>query len=163
TTPLTVNGQGGGDSIVVDFGALNAAVNINETGGGTNTVTLNGTNAGDTIGVTGAQTTDGSQTVTYLGIQGTTVNGGNGSDTFNVTPSSAIALTLNGGLPTPPTLPGDRLNVDLTGTTNPALNKTFSPATGYSGNWSFGNRKSVNFTGIETLSPDSGAIVVNGG
>jgi hypothetical protein len=106
---------GGGDSIIVDFGALNAAVTVSETGSGTNTVTLNSTNAGDTIGVTGAQTTDGSQTVTYMGIQGTTVNGGNGSDTFNVTPSSAIALNLNGGLPTPPTLPGDRLNVDLKG------------------------------------------------
>jgi hypothetical protein len=162
-TPLLVNGKGGGDSIVVDFGALNAAINVTQTGGGTNTVTLNGTNAGDTFGVTGTLTTDGGHTVTYAGIQGTTVNGGAGSDTFNVTPSAAIPLTLNGGPPTPPTLPGDQLNVDLTGTSNPTLNKMFNPASGYSGNWSFGNRKNVNFTGIETLNPDSGAVLVNGG
>jgi uncharacterized repeat protein (TIGR01451 family) len=161
STPLKVNGMGGGDSIIIDFGSLNAAVNVAETGTGSNQVTLYGSDAGDTFTVNHTRTMDGGQMVSYSGIQAVTVNGGTGSDTFNVTPSNTIPFTINGGQPTPPANPGDTLNVNLAGTTSPNLSDNFDPASGYSGQWTFGNRKAVSFTGIETLLPDAELSVIN--
>jgi hypothetical protein len=43
---------------------------------------------------------------------GTTITGGVGSDTFNLKASPTSKLEVEGGLPTPPTLPGDKLIVD---------------------------------------------------
>jgi uncharacterized repeat protein (TIGR01451 family) len=140
---------------------LNAAVNVAETGTGTNQLTLYGTNAGDTFTVNPTRTMDGGQMVSYSGIQNVTINGGTGSDTFNVTPSGTIAFTINGGQPTPPANPGDTLNLILTGTINPNLSETFDPASGYSGQWTFGNRKAVSFSGIETLLPNTDLSVID--
>jgi hypothetical protein len=100
-TPLSVNGMGGGDAISVTFGALNAAVNVNETGTGTNTLTVNGPAATDTYTVTAAQLTDNSATqqkVTYAGVQGLAVNGGNAGNNFNVQSTAAgTPVTVNTG------------------------------------------------------------------
>jgi|GEM_PF-4947183 len=79
------------------------------------------------------------------------VMGGSGSDTFNVTPSTTVAISVNGGNPPPPAVPGDTLSIDTSGTTNATLSATPSAA-GYSGNWTFGNRMAVTFAQIESLS-----------
>src|SRR5262249_31370910 len=56
----------------------------------------------------------------------------------------------DGDLPDPPASPGDTLNVDLTGTTNPML--TANPtATGYQGSWTFTDHQPANFQRIETV------------
>src|SRR5262249_54459336 len=75
-----------------------------------------------------------------------TVLGGTANDTFNVAPSPTTAMTINGG-PETSIPPGDTLNLDLTGTTNPALSVT-GPGSGV---WTFGNRASVTYSSIETL------------
>ena len=47
----------------------------------------------------------------------------------------------------------------LAGTTNYALSATFSPASGYSGAWTFGNRQSIQFDQIEKLTPTADLTV----
>ena len=54
-------------------------------------------------------------------------------------------------------MPGDQLNIDLTGT----LNSTKTPLGVGAGVWSFSNRQSVNFTGIETQGPAGPTISMN--
>ena len=77
-------------------------------------------------------------------------NGSLGSDTFNVTPSATVPITVSGFFPNPPTLPGDTLNVNVSGTTSPVLTKS-SSSSGLSGNYTFGNRQTVTFDSMETL------------
>jgi hypothetical protein len=100
-TPLTVNGMGGGDALVVDFGALNAAVNVAETGGGTNLLRVNGPTTADSYTVTAAQVTDSSPTqqkVTYAGVQGLTLTAGDAGNFFQVQGTAAgTPVTLNSG------------------------------------------------------------------
>ncbi len=86
-----------------------------------------------------------------------TVSGGPGADTFNIAPNATFTtpLTVNGGLPTPPANPGDALNINFAGVTTPLLTQTFSAKTGFSGSWTFGNAAAVNFTGIESLVPQT--------
>ena len=126
------------------------------------------TNASGNLLVTAAN--NGGAAASYFtgaaaGVGSVTVTGSSDADRLNVdeTNPGIPVLTFNAGLPNPPASPGDELNLTLTGVTNPTLNDTFSPASGYSGGWSFGNRKAVHFTGIETLNPNSGAIVVTVG
>ena len=53
------------------------------------------------------------------GFNGSDDAAADGSDTFNVTPSDLTAFHVDGDQPTPPTLPGDTLNVNTAGTTSP--------------------------------------------
>ncbi|MEQ9068610.1 MAG: hypothetical protein RLO18_17870, partial [Gimesia chilikensis] len=46
---------------------------------------------------------------------GTTVTGGDDDDTFNILPSSTSTIAVVGGDPTLPAVPGDTLNIDLSG------------------------------------------------
>ncbi len=82
-----------------------------------------------------------------------TVKFGSGSDTANVTPSPSFPMHLDGGPPGPPAIPGDTLNMNLAGTTSPALATTFSSSSGYAGSWTFANRNPVAFSDFETLVP----------
>jgi hypothetical protein len=101
--------------------------------------------------VTPADFTDnGGGAVPYSGVTNFTIQGGTGNETYNVTPSSNTTFNVHGNNPTPPASPGDSLFVDYTGVTSPSLNKTSTP-NGFQGAFTFGNRKPVNFTTIETL------------
>jgi hypothetical protein len=92
------------------------------------------------------------------------VDGQAGPDSFNVTPSATTTFFVNGGAPTPPASPGDTLNVDTAGTANPTLSSAFDPANGAFGTWTFGNRRPVNFAGMEAVSPslDLSAAIASG-
>jgi len=58
--------------------------------------------------------------------------------------------------PPPADLPGNRLDVDLTGIINPVLAENFIAGAGYSGSWTFGGGiQPVTFETIETLTPTS--------
>ena len=92
-------------------------------------------------------------TISISNLAAVTAAGGNLSDTFNVTPSATTTFNVNGGLPNPPASPGDTLNITLKNATTPNLTGTFSRTSGYSGGWTFGNRKAVNFSGVESLLP----------
>jgi hypothetical protein len=99
TTPLMVDGRGGDDDYQVNLGNLGAPVQVNDTGGGSNTVTVNSTPAAATLVVTPAAVTwDGSETVTYSGVQQVTVNGGDAGNTFYVQGTAAgTPVTVNTG------------------------------------------------------------------
>jgi hypothetical protein len=118
------------NSSTIEF-ANKVNVTVNDTGGG-DTFTLNISNPA-------------------AGLTALAVNGGNGADIFNVTPSSTIPFTINGG-GNPQSAPGNVLIVNLAGLTGASLTDTNS-ATGFQGSWTFTNSQPLNFTGIETLNP----------
>jgi hypothetical protein len=81
-----------------------------------------------------------------------------GSDTFTVAPQTAVQVIVRGGPPT--TAPGDTLNVDIAGTTNPRLSGvSVGPGDSRSGSWAFDGLESITFSGIETLTPATGVLV----
>jgi PKD repeat protein len=78
---------------------------------GSNRLTVNGTQAADTVTVTGALVTvAGRTTVNYSNAQSLTVNGLAGNDSFTVTPSATTAIFADGGDPIG-ALPGNQLKV----------------------------------------------------
>ncbi|MFL5331063.1 MAG: hypothetical protein ACJ8C4_19405 [Gemmataceae bacterium] len=99
------------------------------------------------IGADATATVAGTITATSM-----TVSGSSGSEVFNITPSATTPINVDGNAPVPVAVPGDQLNVILAGTTSPNLSATLT-ANGLNGSYSFGNRSSVNFQEIETLSP----------
>jgi len=159
---VQVIGQGSQDTVTI--GGTGGVQNINGGGvtvtgkvGGSTTLTLDDSadSTGRTATVTGAQTTGlAPSTLAYANVGTLSILGGSGSDTFNVTPSSSTGMSFDGGLPAPPTLPGDTLNFNLSGITNPQINTT-SSASGYAGTATFGNAQTITFSKIETLSPAS--------
>ncbi len=118
---------------------------------------------GTTVTLTGSTFQRGSDdTVGYSNVSTFNVTGSSGADTFNVTPPPSASTTfhIHGGDPKPPASPGDTLNVNLSGTTNPQLHTTQPvPADGYAGSWTFSNRQSIFFDQIETLGPSANLSV----
>lgn len=96
-------------------------------------------------------------------LQSVNLLGGTGSDAFNVTALPNVGTTVTGGDPTPPTSPGDTLNVDFNGGSNPSLSVS-SGASGFSGSWTFSDRGTITFSEIETFLPRvaSQIVVVSG-
>ena len=97
---------------------------------------------GSIVTITGAVTT----------TTGTTITGGDDSDTFNLAPQSTTSFDVDGGAPVFPTLPGDTLNLDLSGIAagNTVLTLGMTPG---SGSYSFAAPETelpVTFTSIET-------------
>jgi uncharacterized repeat protein (TIGR01451 family) len=115
------------------------------------TVNFTASPAADTVSVDGSQfSATNVQAVSLSGVSNFNAFGDGGSDTFNVTPASAMTINIDGDLPTPPATPGDTLNVNTAGTTSPTLTSTGTPS-GLQGSYTFGNRQPVNFQEIETL------------
>src|SRR5262249_5044367 len=121
--------------------------------GGSDNLTVNATQAGETIAVTGALVTIGAlKTVNYLGTENLAVNGQGGSDTFNVTPSATTTMFIDGGDPIG-VLPGDTLSVTVPAT---AGTTTFKAGPeGDEGGFSFsaGGIQSISFDHIESIAP----------
>lgn len=88
--------------------------------------------------------------IPYSGATNIIAEGGSGSDIFHVTPSATTIIGIDANPPTLPATPGDTLSVDTAGTLAPFLDESFS-GLGYSGSYSFGNRKKVTFDEIESL------------
>lgn len=102
----------------------------------------------------------GQDAIDFSGVNNLLIATGSGSDTFNVVPLTGTTVSVDGGDPTPPTTPGDKLLVDLSGTTSPALSVTNSAA-GSSGSWSFAGQQPVNFSHIESLQSTADLEVTN--
>ncbi|HET6575657.1 MAG TPA: CHRD domain-containing protein [Fimbriiglobus sp.] len=124
---------------------------------GADTVQVNGAPAGDAFVVApnGARVRfDRTNLIPFTLDVGTsetlTVNGGDGADAFAVTPLADTKVEVNGG---PPTIaPGDALGVNLGGATD-----TIVPLPGTSdGQFTFGNRAPIVFTGLESVTPTLG-------
>lgn len=82
-------------------------------------------------------------------VQVMTVNGGSAADTFFFRPDAGTVFHAIGGPDS--RAPGDTLLLALLGVTNPTLSITSFDATGATGQWTFGNRQPVYFTGIDTF------------
>lgn len=156
----TMIGGGGSDKLIWNPGDGSDVV---EGGSGTDELVFNGSAAAEIFGITanGARTTltrsVGAIVMDIGETEQLTVNGLDGDDIFNGAPQAAAHITINGGNPVPPTLPGDQLNVDFTGTNN----STKTPLGVGAGVWSFSNRQSIDFTGIETQGPAGPNITIN--
>jgi len=97
---LNVNGQGGGDSFQVAFGALAGPVTLNDVGGsGVNTAALNASNSSNSMTVTSSAVTwNSTETVNYAGLEGLMVNAGAGTDALDVQGTAAgTPTTVSGG------------------------------------------------------------------
>ncbi|MGH7137734.1 MAG: hypothetical protein ACREHD_18455, partial [Pirellulales bacterium] len=78
------------------------------------------------------------------------VSTGAGDDSFVVTPILKTTVTIDGGGPNPPALPGNSLTVVL-GNPND-LTLTNGP-TGYAGTWTSSDAQPIHFSHIESLGP----------
>ena len=164
-SPVTLDGMGGDNTYNIVLGSLGQPVNISNSGVGTATAVLTGPTAGSTFNISPTQTVvSGSvaQTVTYTSsLTSLTVNGGPGSDTFNVSPSATMAITIDGGAPAPPTAPGDTLALNLAGITGESQTPISpTPASGFAGTFTFTNAKTVSYSQMETLAPAVTQILV---
>jgi hypothetical protein len=82
-------------------------------------------------------------------VQVVTDIGGSGADQFGFRADAGTVFHAIGGLPGSP--PGDELFVSMVSATNPTLAVTSFDATGLTGQWTFGNRLPVDFTGIDSF------------
>jgi hypothetical protein len=155
--PLNINGQAGSDT--VNLGSAGSVQQltgvVNVTNGAATTLTVN-----DTSDPTARAVTVGTTAVTglapapinFAGVPALTIDGGGPSDTFAVTPSATTTDDIVGGGPASTTPPGNALNMNLTGTTSPALTGT-TAAAGAQGAWEFANRNPVSFSHMQSLNP----------
>ncbi|QDU49052.1 golvesin C-terminal-like domain-containing protein [Gimesia panareensis] len=86
----------------------------------------------------------------------TTINGGDDSDIFNILPTSDSPINIDGGNPALPG-PGDTLNIDLSGVTNPALVLGATPGSGTFNFIAPDTELPVSFTSIEDVNTSAGA------
>ncbi|QDT41467.1 hypothetical protein Pan241w_15280 [Gimesia alba] len=162
-TLTSTDGAGPGDDLTI-----NAGVTVESTGadvilnsGDNFLLALTGEVIADTtITINVDPITDGAgATVDLLGNVDatlTTINGGDDEDTFNILPTQDSPITINGGNPTLPTVPGDVLNLDFTGLTSPVLTLGMSPG---SGTFSFAGdpQLPVTYSSIENVTTSTGA------
>lgn len=94
------------------------------------------------------------------GLATLTLNGSADANTFTITPSATVPITVTGGAPLPPGT-GDRLIVPLAGATGTSLSIA-SDANGLQGAFTFGNRQSVTFSQVETINPANLFLTKNG-
>src|SRR5207248_7794988 len=107
-----------------------------------------------TIGVTGTQVTrSNSGTVTFAGMESLTVSGTDNStgDSFDVTPSATLSLTIDGKAPT--TAPGDTLNYSGSAGQINALDAN-------NGTITEAGFQPVTYQSIETLTGNSSLVLV---
>ena len=167
---LNINSQSGNISVGVDFSVLTqgtesgfssiqGAINLSNSSGSTAlNIDTSTESSAQTITADGASVTvattvpqgPASSTIQYgSGVSSVFIKTGSGADTFNLTPSSAVAFNVDAGGPT--TSPGDTLNVNLAGTANAA----FGAATvgGYQYAYTFAAQQPVNFVHVEGWTP----------
>ena len=89
----------------------------------------------------------------FGGVTNLAFNTGDGSDTFDVQPSSTTSISINGGNPTLPTLPGDTVTLNLAGGAAGAAQTLTGPSSGY---WTSSNRQTVTYSNIETTAVTGG-------
>jgi hypothetical protein len=95
---LRLNGQADSDDYTVNFGSLAGPVIVQDLGAlGTDTLLINGTGLDDTIVVTAADVTSGTETIAYSSIEELTVNAGDGKDSITIDGTSAGLTTILGG------------------------------------------------------------------
>ena len=164
-----MNGEGGADTVLVN-GTTTAGDQFETSANGTRVFFRRITPGPFTldIGTTEILTQvghGGGDTMTVLSLAGVadlaTINlfGVLGDDTFDVTPAQAASINVVGGVPTPPASPGDQLNVNTAGTTNPRVNRIIL-VTGFSGSYQFDDRLPVSFAQVEAHAPSATDLTI---
>ncbi|MFO0800053.1 MAG: hypothetical protein U0804_21510 [Gemmataceae bacterium] len=152
----TATGGGGDDRVTVNYSLGGSLPNgLTFTGaGGTDTLALAdvGATAAHTYTVNGTVVRDSAPAITLSGVEAVSLTGGDAADTFAVTPDANYTVAVAAGNPI--TAAGDSLTVNLAGTTAPVLTTT-KTASGLQGSAAFGNRQSVTFSGVESLTPSA--------
>jgi hypothetical protein len=135
-SPLFIYGRSDLTTVTLDDSGSSSADRV------TITPTQVGAAAGDNFFGAGGS-------LTYIGIKSMTVNAANNAtkDTINLTPSATTEFFINAGSRSQSTLV-----LDLSGVTSPHQ----TVAGSWSGYWTFGNRKRVNYSGI--LDVETGAV-----
>src|SRR5262249_40683072 len=125
-----------------------SAVTAVDGGDGNDQLIVDATSGDDTIDVTGvAVNVAGLQPINYSNFESLQVNRLAGSDTFNVTSSATVAISIDGGDPVG-VLPGDLLHL----VTNSADTVAYTPGpTGDAGGFVVNSNQPVNFVHIESL------------
>jgi hypothetical protein len=169
---LDVNGQAGDDTVTIGDAADGGVQLIAGTTDITNASGSTAVILDDTADTTGQNATVSGSGVTGLApgtieytpgqVTNVNIDGGSGADTFDVTPSSGVTFDVDGGDPTPPALPGDALNLVLTGITGAHDTDTVG-ASGHFGTWQFTNADPVEYSDFETLSPSADLSVTLSG
>ncbi len=90
---------------------------------------------------------------------GVGLGGDNDRDTFNITPTTAPIFIGGQG---PASLPGDTVNVNTVGTTDPTLTIGSKFGNELGGSFTFSNRGQVAFNSVETLNVLNGPLIING-
>jgi hypothetical protein len=130
--PVTLNGSGAADTMLVDDSAATAQDIV------TITAAQVGTAARDQFFASGGG-------LTYSNVPALTLNLSNAyDDVVNLKPSSGTAFTINGSQAAFQAGHGALLDLDLTDVTNP-VNTPDKPG---AGKWTFGNRQTVTYSGV---------------
>jgi uncharacterized repeat protein (TIGR01451 family) len=155
---VQVNGAlGKGDVFTV--GAAGARVDFRRTNLVPFALDIGTTEQFSVVGYSGDDTFTVSDLTGVTNLAGVNMAGLDGADTFSVVPQAAVTVRVLGGLPN--AAPGDVLNVDTTGTTNPHLTGvTAGPADSRSGSWAFDDRQPVTFAGVEQVGGTADLSVV---
>ncbi|HWB14429.1 MAG TPA: DUF4214 domain-containing protein [Pirellulales bacterium] len=136
------------------------SLNVNEIGGGTNTLVVNGTSANDTFGVAGATgtvTLNSRLPIAETGIQSLQLNGLAGSDTFTLNATMPYTnVAINGGNTAnndAVLLNGATGAISVNLANQSATPPTLTTITGYGGTVSLSNiaQASINGSGADTL------------
>jgi hypothetical protein len=157
----------GASTATAQVGTLAPVVNTTNTGsltvsgvsGGSDSLAVDGTSSPDTIGVTGSSVAvNALKVVNYANIAALQVNGLAGPNTFNVTSSATVPISINGGDPTGAT-PGDQLNV----VTGPTDTVAFTPgATSTQGTVVVNSNQAITFAQVTGLGVNgAGTAVIN--
>jgi uncharacterized repeat protein (TIGR01451 family) len=156
-TTVSATGGTGDDTVTVNYtlGASLASGFTFTGNGGTDVLKLldTGATAAHTYTVNGTVTRDSAPAITLSDVDTLTFDAGGAGDTFNVTPDANFAVTLNGNNQGTGAT-GDTLAMTLTGLTTPVLTVTKNGAS-LSGSAAAANRKTVTFSGVETLTPSA--------
>lgn len=127
---------------------IHAAVTVDGQDGDNDSIVLN--DQGDADAATyavGTSTLDrtGAAQISYANVEVVSVNGGTAADRFEVTPSAATEVFIDGG--DPAAAPGDGLDLIMTGVVGEAHTVTVA---GDAGTWSFSGRAEVHYDNVET-------------
>ncbi len=142
----TLNGEGGNDTLTVSVGTTGRFAF--DGGADSDSVVFNSSTSASHYTVNDTEIHD-SRHVFDSNVEAISLNGGTGSDIFDITPRAGAAISISGSSPTPPTSPGDQLNITAGGATD----LTLIPGATGAGQVTSSNRKTVTYSGIETV-PD---------
>ncbi|HAH44788.1 MAG TPA: hypothetical protein DCM07_07995, partial [Planctomycetaceae bacterium] len=164
-TLTSTDAAGAGDDLTINAGvtveSTTADVVLNS--GDDFLLSLTGTvRAATTIEINVDPITDGTgATVDLLGNVDatlTTINGGDDNDTFNILPTQDSPITINGGDPTLPTVPGDVLNLDFSGLVSaPVLTLGVDAGSGAFSFLAPDTELAVNYSSIENVNTSAGS------